>query len=55
MPFATHAAFVLFSELRPTILHSVLISYIFVTLYILVISKEMHLINLKLAGGLILG
>ena len=35
--FATHTTFVLFSELRPTLLHTVLINYIIVTLYILIL------------------
>ena len=34
MPLATHAVFVLFSEFRLTLLHSVLINYLIVTLYI---------------------
>ena len=41
--------FVLFSELRPTLLHSVLISYIIVTLYILV-STCIYVTLCKLLG-----
>ena len=36
IPFATHHVFVLFSELRPTLLHSVIINYNIVTIHILV-------------------